>query len=405
MWVPKESLRKDTSGNLRIKLESFSGFPSALVEFSIQSTCEFKPLKKDEEVLLKDIQIDGQQPVPALKCSVMRSDDRTVLFWRNLSIEVALACQDWTRGLKVPLSAGHELVLKFLWEEFSQQYKDQVAAAVKIQAAYRGYQVRKDKISPKNRKITGKKVIRDGKNLFVVAGFEEDMQLFLELHEVSDKQDFLNVIDSLVVQGKKFSVVSELISVNDKKIVLGEAPVRSKIEKGNSLGDLPKRSSKLMGRRVVKRNGRYYMVTLVDLEKQVKIVLGFADDPSSPMYQEINSKLLPKNEKFEQINQIFDLIEISQTHQITLSDSPVIKDNLPKKAKSSLLLRKVLKLSERYVMISIYDQDPDVRIVSNLADEPNHSMFELESSLTTAKEDLSILIGRLSLSPSLKIQL
>ena len=395
MWVPKEEIRNDTTGNLKIQIVSYSGFPASIIEFSLLSSVDHKPLKKDEEVVLKDLQISGDSPVPTLKCTVMKLDDRSVVVWRNLSIEVALGTSDWTRALKVPMPSGQELSVKFLWEELSAEYKQQVEAAVKIQTAYRGYQVRKDKIEPKNRKMIGKKVVRQEGVIYMVGIYQVDDSILLELHEVSDKNDFIQIIDSKTVKSSNVSEVSPQITVQNRKIVID--PNASQGVKDN----IKRRQSKLIARRVLKRNQRYYIVTLIEQSGKIKASLGFADDDSSPMYKEISTAIIEKIETSE----IFDRILIDKNHKISLSETRLEKDNLPREPKCKILKRKVVKIEKRFVMVSVFDSNEQLRVVGNLADEPGRSMFETQSEILIDKIEIDEVFTRVQLDADLKIKI
>ena len=395
MWAPKEEIRNDTTGNLKIQVVSYSGFPASIVEFSLLNSVDHKPLKKDEEVTLKDLQISGDSPVPTLKCTVMKLDDRSVVIWRNLSIEVALGTTDWTRALKVPMPAGQELCVKFLWEESTAEYKQQVEAAVKIQTAYRGYQVRKDKIEPKSRKMIGKKVVRQEGVIYMVGIYQVADSILMELHEVSDKNDFIQIIDSKTVASSNVSEVIPSITVQNRKIIID--PNASQGVKDN----IKRRQSKLIARRVIKRNKRYYIVTLTDQAGSIKVSLGFADDESSPMYKEISSAMIEKVEASE----VFDRILIDSSHKLSLSETRLEKDNLPREPKSKILRRKGLKLGKRFVMVSVFEANDQLRVVANLADEPGRSMFETQSEILIEKIELEEIFTKVQLDADLKIKI
>ena len=401
MWVPKEALRADTTGNLKIQIVSYSGFPSSLVEFSLSTSTDLKQLKKSEEMILKDVHISGDSPVPTLKCTILKVDDRSVILWRNLSIEVALATNDWTRVLKVPLSPSQDLSLRFQWQEHTASYKQQVEAATKIQTAYRGYQVRKNRLPTKGKKLIGKKVLREKGVIYLIGIYEEDDLIVLELHEVSDRVDFIEVIDLKTVKNSKISEIFPGIQVQNKEILIDASLV---LVSQTAPEEIETKHKKLIARRVIKRNQRYYMLSLTESSGKIKASLGLADDSKTPMYQELSSLILDTQD----VSSIFARISIDKSHKLSLSgqtQSQALDPVKPLSNKSKVLKRQVLKLSNRYVMVSVFPHENHFRVVGNVADEPGRAMFETESELLVRSLALEEIFPKLQLGADLKIKI
>lgn len=478
MWVPVESLRNDANGNLQIRLDSFSGFPNSMIEFVLGKFALSKPLKKSEEFMLTNIQILGENPVPPLKCSILKTEDKALILSQNLSIELALASNTWTKSLKVPIGQGRELFISFKWEEFSPDTKAKIKAATKIQARFRGYVARKNVIISKGTKKVARKIFKENNVLYVIGCFQENNKTNIELHEVSDNKDFLDVVDQEIVENMNLSRILKNLKVVNEKIVLdqgkgvkeesggskglgkiGEKKVARKVcrvnnelfvlgcfqrganikielhqvsdnrefldildektvenselvdlvpclqvvnqkivisEKNKLDEPLTEKKSKLLSRRVIKKNNRYYIISLLEIGKKIKVSLNLADDNKIPMYTEISSIEIEPSP----LSEIFSNLQIDNTHKLSFSSQPGLN-----RANFILLSRKVLKLSGRYFMISVYDEKDQFRIVGNLADDPHKSMFELSSQILTPKQPLNEIFTLLKCTKDLQIAL
>jgi len=189
MWIPKETLQVEGTGELLVELLNCRGFPESVIRFGVNNETAKSQLKASEVLKLRAVQI--KPPVPFLKCSVMRSDTLQMVLWRNLSIEMALNNQgEWTPKLDVPLNEEFKLSLRLKWTPQTQEEQTQQKAATLIQKVWRGAQSRLQSYIQKTpkRKLVTRRAVKQEQRYYLVSVFEEGETYLLEFHLADDPQ-------------------------------------------------------------------------------------------------------------------------------------------------------------------------------------------------------------------------
>ena len=267
-----------------------------------------------------------------------------------------------------------------------------------------------------NHKIIQKKVIRNEDGLYLLCFNEINHEIWIDLHYVTEKLPLYEVIDSKTVEKISLNELMKKIKIEKNKIVLNgvkeifseKKKIVEKVEKNKE------NERKLIGRKALKANGRYYLVSLYnDGNESVKIGLSLADDSNSPMYEQISHKIVAKMKP----DQLFSLIEISPSHQITLKTEENQKnqknennemDEIDKnnKTERKLIGRKALKANGRYYLVSLYNEEKEsIKIGLSLADDSNSPMYDQISQKIVGKMKPDQLFSLIEISPSHQITL
>lgn len=92
--------------------------------------------------------------------------------------------------------------------------------------------------------------------------------------------------------------------------------------------DKLKLKRKILARKIMKENKRYYMVSVYEEPDNFTVELNMADDPNTPMFMDLDSCALPKQE----IDELFKTIKILPNHRFEISqenlEKPISKSNL-----------------------------------------------------------------------------
>ena len=268
-----------------------------------------------------------------------------------------------------------------------------------------------------NHKIIQKKVIRNEDGLYLLCFNEINHEIWIDLHYVTEKLPLYEVIDSKTVEKISLNELMKKIKIEKNKIVLNgvkeifseKKKIVEKVEKNKE------NERKLIGRKALKANGRYYLVSLYNEENEsVKIGLSLADDSNSPMYEQISHKMVSKMKP----DQLFSLIEISPSHQITLKTEKNQKnenneknkmiENIEKNKENErkLIGRKALKANGRYYLVSLYNEEKEsIKIGLSLADDSNSPMYDQISQKIVGKMKPDQLFSLIEISPSHQITL
>jgi ankyrin repeat protein len=156
-------------------------------------------------------------------------------------------------------------------------------------------------------------------------------------------------------------------------------------------------SNTLVLRKALKKNGRYYMVSVYDLNETFKIQINLADDPNIPMYipqSQVTIEKIP-------LNRVLSIIEITPTHQL------IIKDHNTdiKKTNKKLIHRRGCKINNKYYIISVYSEDNQLVIMNNLVGDTKIPMLETLSRLYVPPMPVSEIFEKLKVSGDHKITL
>ena len=318
MWVPKDTTKMDSFGNLGIILDSFAGIPQkVLINFAIKDISVLNTLTKGHELLMKNIFISADENLPVLKCTVIDSATKQVIFSRNLSLESALASTDWTKPFNVDMEQGRVIGLKLKWNEFTKEDILRLKSAIKLQAWFRGQQQRKAIQARGDKKRLARTVMKSEGKYYIIIFSEIKGTICIDLHIVSQDIPLYDTIDNKFVGKIDIKALMSKVRIEKNKIVLDsikeiKAPQGASINKGSKDTE---RDGKLIGRKIMKVNSRYYIVSILDQGENVKIGLNLADDNTIPMYQQISNIIIPKIP----IDHIFSSLEISSAHQMKLN--------------------------------------------------------------------------------------
>lgn len=257
-----------------------------------------------------------------------------------------------------------------------QDYNMKVLAATKIQAYYRGHLQRKNAITQGRGKIIAKCVRKDKGIRYMVFFIEDQDGIVVCLYELSMDHPFYDVIDRKKVIKVPVKDLLNKVSVENRKIVIEEIDEVEISDK--EINEEPLVKKKLIARRVVKFNKRYYMISIFDQGDNVKVAANLADDPSTPMYLQVSHKIVPKASPTDLIS----ALKISPSHEISFTSIPETNPT-PQSSpiehhstQKSLLSRRVVKKNKRYYIISIFSQGKSIKIQANIADDPKKPMYE-----------------------------
>ncbi|OMJ82264.1 hypothetical protein SteCoe_17043 [Stentor coeruleus] len=260
-----------------------------------------------------------------------------------------------------------------------QDYSKKVQAATKIQAFYRGHLQRKNFIPQVRGKVIAKCVKKDKGVRYMIFFIENLEGIVVYLYELSMDHPFYDAIDRKNIQKTSVEELLSKVSVENRKIFLG------KID-GVEISDNEKESlvkNKLIARKVIKFNKRYYMISILDQGDTVKVAANLADDPSTPMYLQVSHIIVPKASPFD----LFSTLKISPSHEISFSptlkssSSPQNPPTEPHSKQKSLLSRRIIKKNKRYYIISIFSQGKSIKIQANIADDNKKPMYECVSEI------------------------
>jgi ankyrin repeat protein/Ca2+-binding EF-hand superfamily protein len=425
MWCPKDSVRVEGAGVLSVQVESFAGFPKALLQFSISDLNVFTPLEKQAVTLIKDLTLKPNEPVPSLKCSILNASTRELILWRNLSIEVSLAQKGWTNALSVPLNGGYSLALKFLWTPQTAEEENRLKAVIKIQAMFRGMKARKDlPLMRKKSRVLAKKVLKRDKDYFFVSLLGRDDDFLLQLHEVSNELPMYEVISELPVQKQPVNELLENLSVNEaKEIVLqsvlpettGSLGIEivscstsfkcfTRIEHGKEYVHTkagPPWGMKVMMPAITFSQFKPLKFTVISVEKREEVAMGLVD------WQEA----LKNNEKWTN-EKIFDIGKISAClkffwtgkKQPQVVQLEKVEEGIKKKSVKKLVGRKGICRNKKYFLLSLFETAGIVEIQLHSASDPKVPMYQVIDSVSLRPgQDLQKVIQTLQVSRDNKL--
>lgn len=400
-WCPKDAIRIEGAGVLSVQIESFSGFPKSILQFTVSSCNTLLPLEKDGLVLIKDLVLKPTSPVPSLKCSILNAVNKEEILWRNLSIEVALATKGWTPPLSVPLNGGYALALKFLWTPQTPEEEKTLKAVIRIQSMFRGMRARKDfplKKSRTNRRVVGRKVLKREKKYFLLFVLDQDDNFLLELHEVDDPDvPMYEVISSLTIPKQPLNDIFEKVSVSVKKEIVLEAslpetcgslgieivnctcPIKAftRFEHAKEFVHSnagPPWGKKLMMPLITFSQFHPLKLTLISVDKREEIAKSLIDWQHA----------LKSSDKMTE-EKVFELGKHSITLKFLWSQKPPIKqipldkpeEGLKKKSLRKLVGRKGLSRNKKYYLISIFDSAGIIEFELHTASDPSIPMYQV----------------------------
>ena len=428
MWCPKDALRIEGAGVLSVQIESFSGFPKSILQFTAGTCNGLLPLEKDGLVLIKDLVLKPTSPVPSLKCSILNEATKEELLWRNLSIEVALATKGWTPPLNVPLNGAYALALKFLWTPQTPEEEKTLKAVIRIQTMFRGMRARKDfplKKSQTARRIVGRKALKHEKKYFLIIVLDQEDKFLLELHEVDDpKVPMYEVISSITVPKQPLTDIYEKVSVSANKEIVLEAnlpetcgslgieiinctcPIKAftRLEHGKEFVHSkagPPWGNKVMMPLITFSQFQPLKLTLISVEKREEIAKSFID-----WQYALKSPDKMTEEKAFELGKYSITLKFLWTQKPPIKQIPLDKaeEGIKKKSLRKLICRKGLKLNKKYYLISIFDTASIIELELHTASDPSIPMYQvLDKATLSNNQDWKTVINTLQVGKDNKL--
>ena len=423
MWTPKDSVRVEGAGVLSVSIDSFSGFPKSLLQFSISDQNVFTPLAKDSVALVQNLVLKPNDPVPSLKCSILNATNKELILWRNLSIEVALTTKGWTNVLQVPLNGGYTLGLKFLWTPQTAEEENRLKAVIRIQAMFRGMRARKDfpLKAKKPRRVLSRKVIKSsGKYFFITILEQEDSSYLIQLHEVDSDVPMYEVISSLPTNKQPLQDIYENLSINDNKEITLQSTLP---ETTGSLGiEIVSCSMNLKcfnrlehGKEFVHTKAgppwgmkaqlalisftqfKPLKFTIISVEKREEIAKAMIDwqDALKTPDKWTQEKLFDVGKVTACLKFIWSF-KVKQVQEVKLDR---VEEGIKKKSLKKLIGRKGICRNKKYWLLSLFEVAGIVEIQLHLASDQKVPMYQVcDSVMLAAGQDLKKTIETMQIS-------
>lgn len=426
MWCPKDALRIEGAGVLSIQIDSYAGFPKSILQFTIGSSNAYLPLEKDGIVLIKDLVLKPNDPVPSLKCSILNSVNKEVILWRNLSIETALASKGWTPSLNVPLNGGYALSLKFLWTPQTPEEEKTLKAVLRIQAMFRGMRARKDfPLMKKSRRVVGKKALKCDKRYYFLCIIDLDDNFLLELHDVDDPDiPMYEVISSLTIPKQPLSEIYEKVSVSSKKEIVLEASLPETcgslgIEIVNCICPIKAFTRFEHDKEFVHSNagppwGKKLMMPLITFTqfKPLKLTLISVDKREELAKSMIDWQQALKSAEKMTEEATFELGKYSITLKFLWTQKPSPQkiqldkpeEGIQKKSLRKLVSRKGISRNKKYYLLSIFDIAGLIEIELHTASDLSIPMYQVLDKVTLSnRQDWQTVVNTLQVSKDNKL--
>ena len=276
-----------------------------------------------------------------------------------------------------------------------------------------------EKNKENERKLIGRKALKANGRYYLVSLYNEEnesVKIGLSLADDSNSPMYEQISHKMVAKMKPDQLFS-LIEISPSHQITLKTEKNQKNEnneKNKMIENIEKNKEnerKLIGRKALKANGRYYLVSLYNEENEsIKIGLSLADDSNSPMYEQISHKIVGKMKP----DQLFSLIEISPSHQIALKTEKNKKNESNQKNKidknkeseRKLIGRKALKANGRYYLVSLYNEEKEsIKISLSLADDSNSPMYDQISHKIIPKMNPNHIFSLIEISQSHQITL
>lgn len=193
-WTEVQSQQSSGLGHLEIAIVKGEGTSTDLI-FQVNNRSLLIPSGN----FGKTFRLERLQKKSDMMIKVHRPGDENIIKELNLNDIIA---EDTRAPYEIVIEKS-KVFVQILWEEIDPEEVKEINAAIKIQAAWRGYLVRHDCRLKNPRKLVDRKVVAFESRLYLLATYENNEKLEIEVHPADVSQLGIDTVLSINVFPKQ----------------------------------------------------------------------------------------------------------------------------------------------------------------------------------------------------------